>query len=90
MKKVLCTLLLVLCEAALITCCVDGTFNWIGVVFTVFFALLIVSAWIYDFAHEVAFVCFFPITLPLWLLHKRAERKKKYRREHPDYWIFWW
>lgn len=89
MRRILCTIALIVIEIALILICIEGCYGWWFTVFTIIFGLLIIGAWQRDFAHKMLFVCLFiPFILPFWWIFRKPPKKKeKVVRE--EYWIFW-
>ena len=90
MRRILCTLALIVIELALITICTEGYYGAWFIIVPIFFGLLIMAACEGDFAHKLLFVCLFvPFILPFWWLFRKPKKKKKDCEERTEYWILW-
>lgn len=83
MRRLICTIALIVIEIALILICIEGCYGWEFTVFTISFGLLIIGAWVGDFAHKVLFVCLFVCLIPSillfgWIFRKPPEKKEKH------------
>ena len=87
-RRLLCTLALIVIEIALIMICVEGCYGVWFILVPIIFGLLIMGAWEGDFAHKMLFVCLFvPFILPFWWIFRKPQKKKE-KVERTEYWFF--